>query len=131
MGENQKYPELRRRITPGWWTANRRYTQYMLREWTSLFVALYSLLFIYGLSLWATGSRNAFLDFLRNPAMIGFSFLALAFTIYHALTWFYLLGAIAPVKIGRKTTRPWHALILNTILLVIVSYLAISLLVLR
>ena len=131
MGENQKYQELRRRVTPGWWTANRHYAQYMVREWTSLFVALYSLLFIYGLSLWATGSRGAFLDFLRNPAMISFSLLALAFTMYHALTWFYLLGAVAPVKIGRKTTRPWQALVLNVILPVIVSYLAISLLVLR
>jgi len=103
----------------------------MVREWTSLFVALYSLIFIYGLSLWAMGSRAEFLSFLKNPAVVGFSLVALVFTMYHAATWFYLLGAISPVKIGRSRTKPWQALVLNLLLLVIVSYLAIWLLVLR
>jgi fumarate reductase subunit C len=103
----------------------------MVREWTSLFVALYSLIFIYGLSLWATGSRADFLNLLENPAVVGFSLVALVFTMYHAATWFYLLGAISPIKIGRSRTKPWQALVLNLVLLVIVSYLAIRLLVLR
>ena len=131
MEDKKRYPELRRRLSPGWWTANRHYAMYMVREWTSLFVALYSLIFIYGLSLWATGSRAEFLNFLKNPAVVGFSIVALVFTMYHAVTWFYLLGAISPVKIGRSTTKPWQALVLNLILLVIVSYFAIWLLVLR
>lgn len=104
---------------------------YMVREWTSLFVALYSLIIIYGLSLWANGTRTDFLNFLKNPAVVGFSLLALVFTMIHAVTWFYLLGAVAPVKIGRSHTKPWQALILNLVLLGIISYIAISLLVLR
>jgi fumarate reductase subunit C len=131
MGDANRYPELRKRLTPGWWTANRHYAMYMVREWTSLFVALYSLIFIYGLSLWTTGSRADFLIFLKNPAIVGFSLVALVFTMYHAATWFYLLGAISPVKIGRSKTNPWQALVLNLVLLVIVSYLAIWLLILR
>ena len=131
MGDTSRYPELRRRLSPGWWTANRHYAMYMVREWTSLFVAVYSLLFIYGISLWATGSRVNFLNFLKNPAIVGFSLVALVFTMYHAVTWFYLLGAISPIKIGRSKSKPWQALALNLILLVIVSYLAIWLLVLR
>ena len=94
MEDKKRYPELRRRLSPGWWTANRHYAMYMVREWTSLFVALYSLIFIYGLSLWATGSRAEFLNFLKNPAVVGFSIVALVFTMYHAATWFYLLGAL-------------------------------------
>jgi fumarate reductase subunit C len=62
---------------------------------------------------------------------VGFSLVALVFTMYHAVTWFYLLGAISPIKIGRSKTKPWQALVLNLVLLVIVSYLAIWLLVLR
>jgi len=103
----------------------------MVREWTSLFVALYSLLMIYGLSLWANGSSADFLSFLKNPAVIGFSTVALVFTMFHAVTWFYLLGAVSPIKIGRSTTKPWQALVLNLILLIIISYLAIWLVVLR
>ena len=131
MGDTNRYPELRRKLSPGWWTANRRYAMYMVREWTSLFVAVYSLIFIYGLSLWATGSPANFLNFLKNPAIIGFSLVALVFTMYHAVTWFYLLGAISPIKIGRSKTKPWQALVLNLVLLVVVSYLAIWLLLLR
>jgi fumarate reductase subunit C len=131
MEDKKHHPEPRKRLTPGWWTANRHYAMYMVREWTSLFVALYSLIFIYALSLWAMGSNADFLNFLKNPAVIGFGFIALIFTMYHAATWFYLLGAVAPVKIGRSRTKPWQALILNLVLLVIVSYLAIWLVVLR
>ena len=131
MAETKRYPEFKKRITPGWWTANRRYGLYMVREWTSLFVALYSLLFIYGLSLWFYGTEADFLKFLKNPVMIGFSLVALVFTMIHAVTWFWLLGAVAPVKIGRSHTKPWQALILNLILLVIISYVAIWLLVIR
>lgn len=129
--EQKEYPELRKRLTPGWWTANRHYTIYMIREWTSLFIALYSLLFIYGLSLWANGTKLDFLNFLKNPAVIGFSLVTLVFTMIHAVTWFYLLGAVAPVKIGRSHTKPWQALILNLVLLVIISYVVVWLLVLR
>lgn len=130
MGE-KRFPEFRRRLSPGWWTHSRHYATYMIREWTSLFVAVYSLIIIYGLSLWATGSKTAFLDLLKNPAVIGFSLVALFFTMYHAITWFLLLGAVTPIKIGRTVTKPWQALALNLILLLVVSYLAIMLLVLR
>ena len=130
MGE-KRFPELRRRLSPGWWTHNRHYTMYMIREWTSLFIAVYSLIIIYGLSLWFTGSRTAFLDLLKDPAVIGFSLVALFFTMYHAVTWFLLLGAVTPIKIGRTVTRPWQVLVLNLILVLVISYLAIWLLVLR
>ncbi len=131
MTENKRFPELRRKLTPGWWTSNGHYTQYMIREWTSLFVAVFSLVYIYGLSLWVTGSRSAFLDLLKNPGMIAFSFVALIFTLYHATTWFYLLGQVVPVKIGKTTSKPWQALVVNVVLLLVISYLAIWLLVLR
>ena len=103
----------------------------MVREWTSLFVAIYSLLIIYGLSLWVSGTSADFLNFLKNPIMIGFSLVALVFTSIHAVTWFWLLGAVAPVKIGRSHTKPWQALVINLILLVIISYLVVELVVLR
>lgn len=131
MSETKQYPELKKRMTPGWWTHNRRYANYMVREWTSLFVALYSLLMIYGLSLWFNGTEADFLNFLKNPAIVGFSIVALFFTMYHAVTWFYLLGAVAPVKIGRSHTKPWQALVLNLVLLIIIAYVAIWIVILR
>src|SRR2546426_7267658 len=131
MTKKKTSPKQRKKLTLGWWPATRHYVQYMVREWTSLFVALFSLVYIYGLSLLATGSRSAFLNLLKSPAMIAFSFIALIFTLYHAVTWFYLLGQVVPVKIGKTTSKPWQALVANLVLLIIVSYLVIWLLVLR
>src|SRR5437879_13784283 len=99
MEDKKRYPELRRRLSPGWWTANRHYAMYMVREWTSLFVALYSLIFIYGLSLYPTGSRADFLSFLNHHGAGRFSLVALVFTMYHAAAWFSPLGASSPVNI--------------------------------
>lgn len=103
----------------------------MIREWTSFFVAVFSLIYIYELSLFASGSKDAALTLMRNPGIIAFNILALLFTMYHALTWFYLTGRVQPIKIGKTTTKPWQALLLNVILLLIISYAVIQILILR
>jgi fumarate reductase subunit C len=103
----------------------------MIREWTSFFVAVFSLIYIYELSLFASGARNSALELMKNPGIIAFNILALAFTLYHALTWFYLIGKIQPIKMGRTTSKPWQALVVNVVLLLVVSYAVIQILVVR
>lgn len=125
-----KYPEFRKKVTLGWWLANRRYTAYMLRELTSFFILVFSLLYIYQLSVLA--SRNAaayssFLTLLRNPVMVGFSIVTLVFCLYHSFTWFYLIGKVQPVRIGRWTTTPIMSLAVNTVVLGVVSYTVVRL----
>ena len=125
-----KYPEFRKRPGLGWWLSNRKYTAYMLRELTSLFVTIFSLLYIYQLSVLASGSSASYatyLNFLKNPFMIGFSVVTLAFCLYHAFTWFYLIGRVQPIKVGRRTTSPLLALVVNTVLLAAISYAVVSL----
>jgi len=103
----------------------------MIREWTSFFVALFSLIYIYELSLFATGAKDSALVLMRNPGIIVFNVLALLFTLYHAFTWFYLIGKVQPIKMGKTTSKPWQALLVNIALLVIISYAVIQILVLR
>ena len=124
MPQPKKYPELpRKKLGPGWWLGNRHYTMYMLREITSFFVAAYSILYIYQIVLLANspGSYARYLDVLKNPLMIGFSIIILGFTLYHALTWFMLIGRIQPIKLGSFTTTPVQALVINAVLLVVIS----------
>ncbi len=124
MSQPKKYPELpRKKLGPGWWLGNRHYTMYMLREITSFFVAAYSILYIYQIVLLANspGSYTRYLDVLKNPLMIGFNIIILGFTLYHALTWFMLIGRIQPIKLGSFKTTPVQALIINTVLLVVIS----------
>jgi fumarate reductase subunit C len=68
---------------------------------------------------------------MRNPGIIAFNVLALLFTLYHAFTWLYLIGKVVPIKMGKTTSKPWQALLVNIVLLLIISYAVIQILVLR
>ena len=134
MVESKKYPELRKQMTPGWWLSNRHYTAYMVRELTSFFILVFSLLYIYQVALLRTSPasyNNNYLGLLKSPGMVLFSIAALVFTLYHSFTWFYLTGKIQPIKIGKIRTTPLHALIVNTILLIIISFAVVQLLIVR
>jgi len=125
LGEPTKYPEFRKKLSLGWWLSNRHYTAYMLRELTSFFIMIFSLLYIYQLSVLASrnaAAYNSYLGLLRNPVMILFSTIILAFCLYHSFTWFYLTGKVQPVKIGKRTTTPVMSLVVNTVLMAAVSY---------
>jgi fumarate reductase subunit C len=131
LSKEKPFPEYKRKLGPGWWLANSHYRQYMIREWTSFFVAVFSLIYIYELSLFASGAKDSALTLLRNPGIIVFNLVALLFTMYHALTWFYLTGRVQPIKIGKTTTKPWQALLVNIVLLLLISYAVIQILILR
>jgi fumarate reductase subunit C len=131
LSKEKPFPEYRRKLGPGWWLSNSHFTQYMVREWTSFFVSVFSIIYIYELWLFASGARNSALALMRNPGIIAFNVAALVFTLYHAFTWFYLIGKVQPIKIGRTTSKPWQALLVNIVLLLIVSYVVIQILVLR
>ena len=103
----------------------------MIREWTSFFVAVFSLIYTYELSLFASGAKQNALDLMRNPGIVTFNVLALVFTLYHALTWFYLIGKVQQIKFGKTTSKPWQALLVNIVLLLIISYAVIQILMLR
>ncbi len=128
----ERYPELpRKRVTRGWWLSSRHYTLYMLRELTSFFVATFSLLYVWQVAQFASdpAGYNSYLNLLRNPLMVLFSIIALGFTLYHSTTWFYLMGRIVPLKIGKTKTTPWQALVVNLVLLAIISYAVIKILI--
>ena len=103
----------------------------MIREWTSFFVAVFSLIYVYELSLFASGAKDSALALMRNPGIIAFNLIALPFTLYHAATWFYLIGKVQPIRFGKTTSKPWQALLVNVGLLLIISYAVIQILVLR
>jgi len=102
----------------------------MLREWTSFFVSAFCLIYIYELYLLANSTR-AYFDLVHNPLVVFFNIIAFVFTMYHALTWFYLIGKVQPIKIGKATTKPWQALLVNIVLLLVIFYIVIALFGLR
>lgn len=78
----------------GWWTHNRRYLVFMVREAGGSLSAVYGIIL---LGLLITFSQGAaayanYLAFLQMPAMLVVQAVILAFVLAHAFTWFYLIG---------------------------------------
>ncbi|MCL4104494.1 UNVERIFIED_CONTAM: hypothetical protein GTU68_047456 [Idotea baltica] len=73
----------------------------MLREATSIFVLLFSLELIYGLSQLSRGfdSWNIWLANLSHPLLIVFNCMVLLAVLYHAATWFKLAPKIIVVRL--------------------------------
>ena len=92
----------RRPVPAAWWLKKRVYFLFILREFTSVFIAIYVILFLlmlYNLSI-GRAAYEAYLRFLATPGMIGFHVLALIAALYHTFTWFSLVPNINVVRIG-------------------------------
>ncbi len=126
----RKYPEFRKKVSPGWWLSNRRYAAYMLRELTSFFIAVFCLLYVYQLSVLASGNSAAYgnyLGLLKNPLMVVFNVVTLVFALYHSFTWFFLTGKVQPIRVRKWTTTPLMALAVNSVLFVAISFTVVML----
>ena len=93
-----------RPVPSTWWLKRRVYFLFILRELTSVFIAVYLILFLtllYQLSL-GRQAYEIYLDFLATPGMIVFHVVALVAALYHTITWFGLLPNIIVVRIGEN-----------------------------
>ncbi|MFQ5923680.1 MAG: fumarate reductase subunit C [Anaerolineales bacterium] len=91
-----------RPVPTTWWLKRRAYFLFILRELTSVFIAVYLILFlilIYQLSL-GRQAYETYLGFLATPGMIVFHVAALVAALYHTVTWFGLLPNIIVVRFG-------------------------------
>jgi fumarate reductase subunit C len=93
-----------RKVPKSWWLKQGRYTSYMLRELTCVFIAAYSVLVLIGLYRLSQGpvSYDAFLQALRSPLGIAFHAAALVFALIHTVTWFGLAPKAMPLRIGAQ-----------------------------
>lgn len=81
-----------RELATNWWAEKTFYTKYMLREGSSIFISIYSLVLAWGVFRLSQGQMafNAWMEALQNPVSIIFSLITLAFALYHTITWFSL-----------------------------------------
>ncbi|PKG40811.1 fumarate reductase subunit C [Psychromonas sp. Urea-02u-13] len=81
-----------RELPNDWWMKQLFYTKYMLREGSSVFITLYSLILAWGILRLSQGevAFNAWMQALQNPFSIFLHSIALAFALYHTITWFSL-----------------------------------------
>ncbi len=98
-------PVYRPHQPSNWWLRNGHYFLYMMRELSSVFAAVWALLFLTQLPLMAGGPAQyrAWLDLIRSPSWIFFSVVALVFVLYLAWTTFTSTGAIVHFRLGKDT----------------------------
>ena len=95
-------PYLREVPRVRWFLRHPRYLRYMAREFSCLFIGAYTLMLVVGLRRLAEGPEAyaAFLAALATPGAILFHGFALAFSLYHSITWFKLTPKALPVQLG-------------------------------
>lgn len=114
MGEkvNQKKGIAPPLYKPGlpvtWWLRNWHYFFFMLREVSSLFVAVLAVTYLVGIYRLTEGrdSYNAYLDALQTPFWKVLSVVILLFSLYHTVTWFQSAGKVMVLRIGRHPISP-------------------------
>ena len=92
-----------------WWLKKRNYLLFWLREVTSVFIAIFLLVFLVKLFRLSQGSEVhlAFAETLRSPAWIVFHVVALGFAVYHSITWFISSAVVLSVRIGAREVPRW------------------------
>ncbi len=91
-----------------WWLKNPKYFLFMLRELSSVFIAIFLVVFLIQIYQLAKGPEayGAFLEKLRSPGWIVFHGVALLFALYHSFTWFDLTSKVQVVRLGKRRVPP-------------------------
>ncbi len=98
------YPKMR--LT--WWLGRPGYIRFMIREATSVFIAIFLVEFLMLVNAVALGPEAyaAIVGKLASPGWIVFNAVALLFALYHTVTWFKLTGVVQVVRVGDRQVPP-------------------------
>ena len=122
----------RPRVSVYWWLGQSQYLKFILRELSSVFVAIAVVMTLLQLrALW--GGPEAYARFqhqLRTPLVIAVSVISLFFVVFHTITWFNLTPRAMTVRLRGKRVPEWLIAAPNYAAWVVVSG-AVSWLVLR
>lgn len=81
----------------GWWLRQRHYFLYIVREFTSVPLALWLLWLLFEIQRAAHGPKGFYAS--ASPAFIAFSVICLPFALYHSYTFLSLAGVIINLKL--------------------------------
>ena len=87
-----------------WWMGQRQYLKFILRELSSVFVAIFVVETLFMLSALKSGPQ-AYADFQNTMAsslMIALNVICFLFVLFHTITWFNLAPSAMPVRLGGK-----------------------------
>ena len=87
-----------------WWLRKPSYFLFMLRELSSVFIAIFLVVFLIQLYQ-LSHSQEAYVTFtqkLRSTGWVIFHLIALLFALYHSITWFQSTAVVLGLRIGER-----------------------------
>ncbi|MCI0443673.1 fumarate reductase subunit C [bacterium] len=87
-----------------WWVDKRESIKFILRELTSVFVAIYAVILLFEIRS-ITQGPEAYLNFLawlRTPFSLILHTVAFLFVLYHSITWFNLAPKALSLSLGKR-----------------------------
>jgi succinate dehydrogenase subunit C len=94
----------RKRVSTYWWLQRWEYLRFVLREISSVFIAIFvveTLFQVYALSR-GPESYSVFLSVLRNPFGLALNVISFFFVVFHSITWFNLSARAMSIRVGGK-----------------------------
>jgi len=94
------YPKMPRT----WWLRKPAYLLFMLRELSSVFIAVFLVVFLVQIYQLTKGpdAYAAFVQKLSSPGWIVFHIVALLFALLHSITWFQSTAVVMPLRLGER-----------------------------
>ncbi len=99
----------RRPVSVWWWLESASYTQFMLRELTSVAVGYFALVVLWKVRALGLGPEAyaRFLDRMKTPLFLLLSSLAFIFVLFHTITWFNLAPRAMVVRLAGRRVPDW------------------------
>jgi fumarate reductase subunit C len=119
-----------RKMSATWWLKKPSYFFFMLRELSSVFIAIFLVVFLVQLYQLTRGPEAyaAFAHKLSSPGWLAFNFITLLFALYHSITWFQSSAIVLPVRIGERELPRNLFVALNVAALGVISLIILVLL---
>lgn len=97
------------RMPTVWWFRKWNYFLFLLRETTSIFIAVFLVVYLIRIYNINQGA-DAYAEFagqFQSNGWIAFHAVALIFAVYHSLTWFKTAAVILTPRVGGRVVPPW------------------------
>ena len=94
----------RERVSVYWWLGQWQYLKFILRELSSVFVAIFVVITLFQMRalLSGPGAYARFEHWLRTPAAIALNLISFFFVLFHAITWFNLAPRAMAIRVRGK-----------------------------
>lgn len=94
----------RPRVSVYWWLGEWHYLKFILRELSSVFVAVFVIETLLLINALRSGPESYahFQRWMQNPLIMVLNLVSFFFIVFHTITWFNLAPSAMPVRLGGK-----------------------------